>query len=106
MSTPTPLPVADAAFTRRQVVEVKRLVGPTFEPDWSEKAVIVGAHPAKAITNRADDEWYVVHFADGGGLSIHKSNMRASNVPAYKGRIPTYRQTQRDGCPRYQLALV
>lgn len=97
--------MSEPAFTRRQVVEIKRLVGPTFEPDWSEKAVIVDNHPAGAITSKPNDHWYVVAFADGGGMSIHETNMRASNRPTYRGRIPTYRQTQRDGCPRYTLNL-
>lgn len=75
---------AAPAFARRQVVEVVKHTGPRFTPDWSEKAVIIGAHSPKVMGGLTG--WYVVRFADGGGLTIHASNMRASNRPAYRGR--------------------
>lgn len=33
-------------------------------------------------------------------------NMRASHRPAYRGRIPTYRQTQGQNCPRFKMDLA
>lgn len=75
MSAPT--------FARRQVVEVTtgRKV---------ERAVIIGAHPQEPRFR----DWYVVQF-DDACLSVHASNMRAANLPAFKGALRTYRQTQR-----------
>ena len=64
-------------YTRRQVVEVRD----------GERAVVIGNHPS-------EPDWCVVHFAHGGGLSIHASNMRPSNLPDHKGALPTYRSTQ------------
>lgn len=81
-------------FARRQRVHVSRLVGPRFEKDWSEKATIVGRHPPGAMAP-ADDHWYVIRYEDGGMLSSHASNLMASNEPPFKGKLPTYRSTQR-----------
>ena len=83
-------PPATSGFVRRQRVCFKRLVGPRFEADWSEKATIVGRHEGTL-----DGNWYVVQFADGGGLSVHASNLMASNEPPFKGRLPSYASTQR-----------
>lgn len=77
-------------YTRRQRVESLSFVGPTFALDWSTRATIIGRH-----TDMLDGHWYVVRFDDGGSLSVHASRMRASNEPAFKGPLPTYRQTQR-----------
>lgn len=80
-------------YTRRQRVQHVRLVGPRFEADWSEKATIIGEHPVSE-RNPAGG-WYVVRFDDGGMLTLHTSHMRPSNEPPFKGRLPTYRQSQR-----------
>jgi hypothetical protein len=77
-------------FSRRQVVRSRRLTGPQFSPDWSEKAVIIGRH-----ADLLDGNWYVVQFEHGGQLSAHAEGLMASNDPAFKGRLPTYAQTQR-----------
>lgn len=74
-------------FTRRQ--RVRTLY------QHSETATIVGQHPEDAITSVPGDEWYVVAFDLGGGGSIHASMMAASNEPPFKGRLMTYKQSQR-----------
>lgn len=51
---------AAPAFARRQVVEVVKHTGPRFTPDWSEKAVIIGAHSPKVMGGLTG--WYVVRF--------------------------------------------
>lgn len=81
-------------FTRRQRVKTLAFVGPQFAPSWADSATIVGRHPPSAMAP-ADDHWYVVRWDDGSMLSSHASRLMASNEPAFKGRLPSYRSTQR-----------
>ena len=58
---------------RGQIVHYRRLVGPTFMPDWTETAKIIGKPHSVSPTSGF---WWPVRFADGGELCIHEESLR------------------------------
>ncbi len=86
--------ITAATFTRRQRVRTLAFAGARFEPDWREKATIIGEHPVDGV-NVHERGWYVIRLDDGGTISSHASRLMADNEPPFVGRLPSYASTQR-----------
>lgn len=58
----------------RQRVAIKRLIGPNFEPDWSETATVIkgGAN----CVSETSGFWWPVRFDSGGELRVHEACLR------------------------------
>lgn len=62
------------AFKHRQRVAFRRLVGPDFAEDWTEKATIL---VTKRRHHQPPPGYWVVRFDDGGSLCVHGQALRA-----------------------------
>ena len=64
-------------FRPKQRVRSLRLIGPTFEPDWSELVTI--ERPTRECLPLPGPDWYIVRFSDGGRLCAHASRLMPTN---------------------------
>lgn len=67
---------AKGVFAKGQRVAHQRLVGPTFERDWSERCTVIDGRPQSVSPTSGD--WYAVKFDHGGSLCIHETQLRAA----------------------------
>ena len=58
-------------------VHICAYVGPTFEPDWSEKGTI--RKPRAANLPMPGPDWYIVEFDGCGALCVHRNHLMIAN---------------------------